>query len=86
MPSQQKKLSLMQNGNLDTDKILKALLRLLHCVEIDDRQGPLQSQLAAHKDMPGNWIISSGFATCNLHGACYPLPPIGSPCSSLHCG
>ena len=59
MPSQQKQLSLMQDGHLDTDKILGALLRLLQCVGIDDRQGPLQSELAAHKDMPGIGITFS---------------------------
>ena len=56
MPSQQKELSLLQGGHLDTDNILGALLSLLQCVGVDDRQGPLQSQLAAHKDMPGKGI------------------------------
>ena len=58
MPAQQKELSLLQGGNLDTNNILGALLCLLQCVGVDDRQGPLRPQLAAQKNMPGKQIIS----------------------------
>ncbi len=53
MPFQQKELPLLQGGKLDADNVLGALLSLLQSVGIGDRQGALQSKLAAHKDMPG---------------------------------